>query len=353
MSTNKTHHPAPEALKSFVHDFVARHSNAHHVDVLGMERLGGGAIQENYALDLRLQGGTFDGNQQWVLRTDSPSRLPMSLGRAEEFSILREAFKVGVKVPEPLFLHRDEGELGKDFYLMRRVAGNAGGKNLVRIERTQKQRAQLLGELGASLGQLHSITPSSVSLGFLGMPAGNPALYRVEEYRTLLDRLGKPQPTLEWALRWLELNAPTDSKCSLVHGDFRTGNYMVEQHRLTGILDWEFSSWSSPQEDIGWFSARCWRFGALQQDAGGIGPLEELLTGYRSITGATLKDDTLPYWRVMAAVRWAVIALFQAQRHLSGEQTSLELALTGRMLPEIELDVVDEIAAVEKAYSHA
>ena len=51
---------------------------------------------------------------------------------------------------------------------------------------------------------------------------------------------------------------------------------------------------------------------------------------------------------LMGIMRWAVIALMQAERHLSGEQPSLELALTGRMLPEIELDLIQEIQTIEK-----
>ncbi|MNF12535.1 hypothetical protein D3C80_2140590 [compost metagenome] len=42
----------------------------------------------------------------------------------------------------------------------------------------------------------------------------------------------------------------------------------------------------------------------------------------------------------MATLRWAVIALQQTQRHLSGEEPSLELALTGRLLPELELEIL-------------
>ena len=49
----------------------------------------------------------------------------------------------------------------------------------------------------------------------------------------------------------------------------------------------------------------------------------------------------------MAAVRWAVIALQQSQRHLSGEQRSLELALTGRKIPEMEMDMLMEIERIE------
>jgi hypothetical protein len=49
------------------------------------------------------------------------------------------------------------------------------------------------------------------------------------------------------------------------------------------------------------------------------------------------------YWEIMGSVRWSVIALQQARRHLSGEEPSLELALTGRMLPEMESDLLEQI----------
>ena len=64
--------------------------------------------------------------------------------------------------------------------------------------------------------------------------------------------------------------------------------------------------------------------------------------------GKPVDLSLLPYWEVMGIMRWAVIALMQAERHLSGEQPSLELALTGRMLPEIELDLIQEIQTIEK-----
>jgi len=345
--------PHSQSLESFVHDFVHDRSAAHRVRIERLQRLGGGAIQENYALDLEIEGGPQAGRQAWVLRTDSPSRLAISLSRAEEFAVLQAAFAAGAAVPEPLWLHRDQGQLGKDFYLMRRVRGEAAGRKLVRGELTKSQRQALLSQLGQSLAALHQITPPYVGLEFLGDAPANPALARVRQYRQLLDSLSRPQPILEWALRWLELNAPEVSAVCLSHGDFRTGNYMADGGRLTGILDWEFASWSAPEEDIGWFCARCWRFGAMNEEAGGLGPLDAFLDGYQLKAGRTVERGALPYWRIMATLRWAVIALLQAERHLSGEQPSLELALTGRMLPEIELDLIDEIAALQKEQRHA
>ena len=48
----------------------------------------------------------------------------------------------------------------------------------------------------------------------------------------------------------------------------------------------------------------------------------------------------LTYWQVMAHIRWAIIALQQARRHLSGVEPSLELALTGKIVAELEWEVL-------------
>ena len=239
------------------------------------------------------------------------------MGRAEEFAILQAAHNVGITVPEPLLLCEDDAVLGRSFYLMRRVPGVAAGHRLVRDD-------ALDGEA-------------------LAEPDLAPALFRVNTYRAWLDEMGAVRPAMEWALRWLERFAPEDETLVLCHGDYRTGNYMVEGGALTGILDWEFAGWSHPHEDLGWFCARCWRFGRDEREAGGIASREALFRGYEAASGVSLEREQIPYWEVMATVRWAVIALQQGYRHLSGEQRSLELALTGRMVPELEMDALDQV----------
>ena len=42
----------------------------------------------------------------------------------------------------------------------------------------------------------------------------------------------------------------------------------------------------------------------------------------------------------MAHVRWATIACQQAARHYLGEELSLELALTGYLVPELEYEIL-------------
>lgn len=329
-------------------DFIARESGANRVDISNIAPLRGGAIQENWSLDLEIEGGSKAGHHHLVLRTDAPSRVAASHGRAQEYTLLRIAHRAGVTVPEPYWLCTDPGVIGRVFYIMRRMPGVAAGHRVVKDMALGGSRTALAERLGRELAQIHAITPVTMSRWMpdvpseiLGAPAPDAALDRVRLYRGYLDDLGQARPVLEWTLRWLELRARRTSEITLVHQDFRTGNYLIDGEGLTAILDWEFCAWGDPMSDIGWFCAKCWRFGAHAREAGGITPREPFYSAYEAASGRRIHAESVHYWEVAAHLRWAVIALQQAARHLSGEQKSLELALTGRIVPELELEMLD------------
>jgi aminoglycoside phosphotransferase (APT) family kinase protein len=115
------------------------------------------------------------------------------------------------------------------------------------------------------------------------------------------------------------------------------------------VLDWEFACWSDPMEDVAWFCARCWRFGAWDREAGGLGSREAFYRGYEAEAGRLIDRAAIPWWEAIAALRWAVIALQQGERHLTGGEESLELALTGLRAPEMELDALLDIVAIAGA----
>ena len=302
--------------------------------------LRGGAIQENWLVTAEIGGKT----EELVLRTDAPSSLAVSHGRAQEFALLRAAHRAGVSVPEPLWLCRDPAVLGQDFYLMRRIAGVAQGHRVVKDKSLGGDRVQLAERLGAELALIHSIKPGAPGLEFLPLPQGSPALVAIAGYRSHLDRWESGYPVLEWGLRRLELAAQPSREIVLTHQDFRTGNYMIDAAGLTGILDWEFAAWGEPMTDIAWFCARCWRFGAEALEAGGIASRSDFYRGYERASGRRIDTAAVHFWEAMAHIRWAVIALQQAHRHISGGEASLELALTGRLLPELELAAIDLLA---------
>ena len=182
-------------------------------------------------------------------------------------------------------------------------------------------------------------------MDFLGEAPADPARASIASYRRDLDVLSSPRgeawPALEWGLAWCARNAPGPLPACLLHRDYRTGNYLVHEGRLAAVLDWEFAGWGDPREDLGWMLARCWRFARPDREAGGIGDAADFLAGYAAAGGrATTREETR-YWQVMAHLRWAVIALQQAERHRSGSQRSLELALTAHIVPDLEHEILD------------
>ncbi len=327
--------------KAPLEGYLAAAADAEAVEIVDARPLSGGAIQENWLLDLMIHGGPYAGPLEAVLRTDAPSSVAVSRGRAEEFALLKVAQQAGVTVPEPLWLCEEPAVLGKTFYVMRRVAGTATPHRLMKESDLGGDRDELAGRLGMELARIHSVTPPREELAFLGRPSADPALEAVARYRSYLDALGGSYLVLEWGLRWCELHAPEPQGPVLVHQDFRTGNYMVDRHGLTGILDWEFCDWGDPMSDIGWFCAACWRFSHPELEAGGIAPRGPFYHEYEAVSGRRIDPQAVAFWEVMAHIRWAVIALQQGERALSGGEDSLELALTGRVyLPGIEEEIL-------------
>ncbi|MHA1108882.1 MAG: phosphotransferase, partial [Alphaproteobacteria bacterium] len=102
-------------------DWLRDAAGAGSLEILTMDKLSGGAIQENWGLAVVVDGVSRD----WVLRTDAPSGVSTSHGRVAEFALLKAARSAGVTVPEALFLNADPTLLGKPFYVMARIAGRA------------------------------------------------------------------------------------------------------------------------------------------------------------------------------------------------------------------------------------
>lgn len=325
-----------EAQLARLREWLAARTGDAALRILSARKLSGGAIQQNWALEVETGGAT----PSWVLRTDSPAVLAVSLPRAAEFALLKAAFQAGVTVPEPLFLCDDASVTGAPFFVMRRVAGTALGPRVVKDGTLGGGRAKLAQALGRELARIHRIHPPRADLAFLGDPPADAALAAIATMRARLDAGGTPRPVTEWGLRVLERDAPAPVPPVLVHNDFRTGNLMLDASGVTGVLDWEFAAWGDGHADLGWLCAKCWRFGNVAMEAGGVGPRADFYAGYAAESGTAVDEARVRWWELMAHIRWAVIAADQAQRHISGEDRSLELALTGHIVPELEWEIL-------------
>jgi len=336
-------------------DFVRRETSADAVRVVRFERLGGGAIQDNYRLDVDIRGGPWAGTHSWVLRRNAPSHVSGSLTRRAEYEVLQRAHAAGVLAPKPHLLCTDASVLGGEFFVMERLPGVAVAHRITRDATLVPDPDALAYALGQNLARIHGIAlssqpfpdhgrggersgPESRRAANASPQSGNPALVEIATLRSWLDDLDDAYPALEWGLRWCERRAPTEWNTTFVHRDYRTGNYLVDGGKLAGVLDWEFAGVGDPRQDLGWFTARCWRFAGKDREAGGIASVEPFVAGYASVAGHGISGEDLHYWQVMAHLRWAIIALEQGKRHR--EERSLELALTARIVDDLEYEVL-------------
>lgn len=323
--------------------WLAHELAAEQVRVVEARLLQGGAVQQNWRLVADVTGGARDGRRNWVLRTDAAASLTVSLDRVSEFRCIEAAHAAGVRVAEPIAASGDRSLIGQPFAIQALVDGTAQGRRIVRDPTLATFGDRLAAEIGREMALIHAIVPADGVLPFLPVPLVNPSRRAVAQMRAGLDGASEPRPALEYILAWLDRNAPEPAAIGLVHGDLRTGNYLVDDGRLSAILDWEFCHWGDPREDLGWFIARCWRFGNDDKVAGGIARLASLLEGYNGAARHTVSAAQLAYFEVLAAARWATISLLQGDRFVRSGERSLELALTGLMPPEMEWDALDII----------
>jgi aminoglycoside phosphotransferase (APT) family kinase protein len=272
-----------------------------------------------------------DGGRLLVRRAGGGVIHEQTLSLEHEFQVLQAAAAAGVKVPRPVAYL---GELdGREAFAMEFVEGETIGRRIVKAP-----PPGLPLELADELARIHAIPHERVP--FLGT---GDILARFEHE---LDSVGEPHPAIEFGLWWLREHRPEPLADVVSHGDFRIGNVVVSERGLESLLDWEFAHLSDPREDLAWPLVRAWRFGADEKRFGGIGDVEPYVERYAELTGLEVGVDELYWWEVLGNVKWAIGALTQARRHLTGQDRSVEYAVLGRLAAEMEYELLD---LIEKA----
>ena len=299
--------------------------------VSNLEPLTGGASKEIWKFEV----SNAKQPTKMILRRGSGIEGPLAIKTADEARIQKEVIKVGAPVPIILAVSKNEEELG-DSYIMHFVEGESIARKILRDKEYKKALPILAYQCGEAIAKIHNVDINNFSF----LPK-KPAEDQLEDLYSTYQSFEQPSPVFEYAYLWLKEQDFGNFQESLVHGDFRLGNIIVNAEGLQSIIDCELADIGNPLQDLGWVCGNSWRFGKNDKVVGGFGELEDLLEGYNSVSKLKVNKEMVKCWQVFGTFRWGVICLIQAYAHLNGTINSIEKAAIGRRVSETEIDIVD------------
>ena len=166
---------------------------------------------------------------------------------------------------------------------------------------------------------------------------------QLAQWRERLDAMGDTTATFEWAFRWLGRPpaAAVDARfwCTATTG-WETSSSTDPTWPPSSTGSWYTSArrtrtWPGSASGPGGSALRpAWAPGASAASRASCGPT-------RQASATTVDRVAFHWWLVLATLRWGVICRYQAERHLSGQFRSVELATIGRRVCETEWDLLD------------
>lgn len=294
--------------------------------VTGLQRLSGGANMESWLFAC--------GPDRFVLRR-APSAewiAARPLNMAGEAELIRRAHAAGVAAPEVIAELAPADELGIGF-IMRCLPGTADPETA--LSSPPDLANDLASDLAQAMARIHAL--GTQGLDFL--PRLDPA-EGVEGLARQFAESGGNRPLIALGLAWLRRNLPPLAEPVVVHGDFRIGNLMVHEGRLSGVLDWELAHLGDGHEDLAYGCMTVWRFGRLDRQGFGLTDVDRLAKAYEAAGGDAFDPARFRFWLVYRTVWWALGCLSMGQSWRSGTDRSLERVVVARRCAEQELDLL-------------
>ena len=183
------------------------------------------------------------------------------------------------------------------------------------------------------LGELHGVDPDAVGLGDLGRKQGYVARQLRRWSRQWAQSKMREVPEMEASHRLLLEGMPEQVGVSVVHGDYRLGNFLIRDARIAAVLDWELCTLGDPLADVGYLLNN-WVAPGESKDgpdntpsaAGGFPTREEMGEAYARATGRDLAR--IAYYRAFSYWRSAAINEGVYSRYVHGAYGDREVDLT-------------------------
>jgi len=272
-------------------------------------------------------------NGSWVLRRPPLGHvLPTAHDMAREHRVLSGIAKAGFPAPVPVALCEDPAVNDYPFYLMNYCEGVIIAESVpAGFADEPAQRRKIGHALVETLVQLHAIDYNAVGLGEFGRPEGY-LERQVRRWSEQWDRSEtRPIKELPELIRRLRNSIPNSPAPTIVHGDYRLGNMMLDATnpgRVVAVLDWEMATLGDPLSDLG-YTLMYWgqvgdpdlRLLAHEESRVTARPgfltRDELVAEYARKSGRNV--DAIEFYEIFANYKIGIIMEGIHARYLAGE----------------------------------
>jgi aminoglycoside phosphotransferase (APT) family kinase protein len=310
------------SLEARLAAYIARRMpDARGVEVHALSRISGGASRETYRfLLIWTDADGISCERNLILRRDPPASL-IDTERRIEFEAYRAFYGSSVPVPEMLWLEEADEALDHPFFIAEEIAGFQaspqvllGGAYAGVLQQVGQRKWTILGEIA-------KVDPAAVGLTEVMEPVALDACWRreLDYWEGVIDAdQSEPMPIIRAAIRKLRAAPPPPAqKLSVVHGDFRTGNFLYDAAgAIHAVLDWEMAHLGDPLEDLGWSFNPVWSFGAGM--AGGLLPREQAVAIWERASGLRADPAALAWWELFNCVKGQAIWVSSARAWIDG-----------------------------------
>jgi len=294
-----------------------------------------------------------DGQSRWVLRRPPLGTLtPTAHDMGREHRVVAALGASGVPVARSVSYCADADVIGAPFSLMSYVDGHVlrDGDEAAGLRAGDARRcAETLVD---ELVRLHAVDPDQVGLGDFGRPDG----YLERQVRRWHGQWGRVAtrelPTLDELHRLLAQATPMESGASIVHGDYRLDNTILDRDdpgTIRAIVDWEMAALGDPLADLGlmlvyWDPVCEPVLGVRHAPTANAGFPTGLQLAARYAERSGRDISSLAFYQALGYLKLAVIAEGIHARHLAGRTVGQGFDAAGSAVPALLQAGLDMLA---------
>jgi aminoglycoside phosphotransferase (APT) family kinase protein len=280
---------------------------------------------------------------QYVVRVKPPGPL-LDTSLRQEYETCRLLNRHGVAVPAAhAFEGRTDNPFQGAFYVMDWAPGSSPNvwrrRDREQLEANWAEGGSLAEDLVDSLVRIHSIPAEAVAEI---LPSRN-LEQAARHWESIQGEMSLIRdPVIEDAYTWLLDRQEPPFEPALVHGDYRIGNCLSQDGRITAILDWELSYLGDPRYDLGYISLD-YEAGKFTHPGsellGAVADREWFLREYERRSGREVDPEVVRTFAVLAALMLTAILTTGIRMYSDGRSEDIRMVWTRFAIPALRQEL--------------